>query len=213
MGDKSPGRGVPGGWSHGGSEIDTIPCYARPGDEGVATAKQRVFRIAECIVSQVVIIDSAIIRLVMGAESAVTVAEAMWAIHELTVSGGLVAKVRPFVTGEAYPVTDDKPPAGLSMAAGPLHMVGNNSHWGILWFSINHVRLREIQQSATTRTDASATFREKCILEAIGDGELSGPEIAAKAGYEYNSHLRMAISNMVKRGLIHKGDHGYLVVT
>jgi hypothetical protein len=56
---------------------------------------------------------------------------------------------------------------------------------------------------------ASLTVREKNILEAIGARELSGPQIAIKAGYAYNSALRAALSGMVKRGMIRKGDFGY----
>jgi hypothetical protein len=62
------------------------------------------------------------------------------------------------------------------------------------------------------RQPQNLTLREKNILEALGDGELSGPQVAEKAGYEYNSALRSALSNMVKRELIEKGDYGYRTV-
>lgn len=209
MGDKSAVRGFPGGWSHDGSGIDTTPCYVRPDEAGVGRAKQRAFRVAECIVSQAVIIDSALIRLVIGGENAVTVAEAMWAIHELTTSGGFVAMVKPFATENVCLVTDANPPAGLSVAAGPLHMVGNNSHWGVLWFSINHERMNQLQATTNTPARRQPTARESTVLIAIGDGELTGSEIAERAGFKNNSRFRELLSTMVKLDLLKKGFYGY----
>jgi hypothetical protein len=207
--DDRAGRGVPGGWSHDSSDIDTTPCYARPGDEGVNKAKRRIFQIAECIVSNVVILDSAMIRLVISAESVVTVAEAMWAIHELTIAGGLVAVVRSFVPANVYSIADDNPPAGLSMAAGPLHMIGNDSHWGVLWFSIDHKKLNQLQGPNEPTAKQELTHRERCVVDAIGDSELSGPEIAKKSGFTNNSRFRECLSGLVKREVLKKGPFGY----
>jgi hypothetical protein len=65
--------------------------------------------------------------------------------------------------------------------------------------------------SRDTGTAIALTFKEKCIIDAIGDGELTGEKIAECAGFPPNSSLRATLSNMVKRGLLAKGLHGYRV--
>jgi hypothetical protein len=46
------------------------------------------------------------------------------------------------------------------------------------------------------------------ILQALGQDELQGPEIALKAGYEYN-YIRRVLARMVTAGELHKTKNGY----
>lgn len=60
-------------------------------------------------------------------------------------------------------------------------------------------------------TDNQTTFKEQCILDAIKGDALTGPQIAKKTGFTYNSHLRVSLSGMVKRKLLKKTINGYRV--
>lgn len=52
------------------------------------------------------------------------------------------------------------------------------------------------------------TFKEECVVQAIGDDALTGQEIARKTGFSYNSWFRQTLSNLVKRGYLAKGQSG-----
>ncbi len=50
---------------------------------------------------------------------------------------------------------------------------------------------------------------EENILEALGDGKLTGEELAKKAGYPFNSNFKNTLSSLVKRGLLVNDRPGY----
>ena len=50
---------------------------------------------------------------------------------------------------------------------------------------------------------------EECVLEAVGDKTLTGPEIARASGYEYTAYLRKTLKSMVDNGLLIKAPKGF----
>jgi hypothetical protein len=74
--------------------------------------------------------------------------------------------------------------------------------------------IREISGVADMSRDADAgniSTVEQNILEAVGSLELTGPQIAVKAGYKYGSRLRENLSRMVKADKLKKTRRGYRV--
>ncbi len=53
------------------------------------------------------------------------------------------------------------------------------------------------------------TGAEQNILEALGDGKLTGERLAAKAGYPCNSNFKNTLSSLVKRGSLVNDSPGY----
>ena len=47
------------------------------------------------------------------------------------------------------------------------------------------------------------------ILKALGNAHMTGPKLLEKAGYDYSSHYRGILSNLVKRGLLGNDHTGY----
>jgi hypothetical protein len=58
------------------------------------------------------------------------------------------------------------------------------------------------------RAIAGVGEAEANVLEALGDSVLSGPDLAAKAGYAYG-YCRRLLGRMVRKGLLCKGRGGY----
>ena len=55
--------------------------------------------------------------------------------------------------------------------------------------------------------------KESDILEALEEGPMIGEKLAARAGYEYDGHLKGVLASLVKRGLIgNKRPGGYFLV-
>jgi len=52
------------------------------------------------------------------------------------------------------------------------------------------------------------TQRERNILQALGDSEMSGRALSRRAGYRFNSAFRRELSQMKKRGLLIPGRMG-----
>lgn len=59
-------------------------------------------------------------------------------------------------------------------------------------------------EDATEPTDTEGN-----ILEALGDEHMTGPVLLKKAGYDYSSHYRAILSNLVKRGILGNDHTGY----
>ncbi len=53
------------------------------------------------------------------------------------------------------------------------------------------------------------TDTENNILEALGKDTLRGPELLKKTGYDYSSHYRSILSNLVKRQILGRNSNGY----
>jgi len=53
------------------------------------------------------------------------------------------------------------------------------------------------------------TDTEQNILESLGNDTLRGQELLKKAGYDFSSHYRGILSNLVKRGVLEKTGSGY----
>jgi len=53
------------------------------------------------------------------------------------------------------------------------------------------------------------TAAEQNILEALGDGTLTGEKLAEKAGYPCNSNFKNTLSSLVKRGILVNDRPGY----
>ncbi len=60
----------------------------------------------------------------------------------------------------------------------------------------------------STPQNVEPTVRERNILEALGDGEMTGAELAKKAGYPFNGRFREVLSTMKKRGMLLPGTSG-----
>lgn len=50
---------------------------------------------------------------------------------------------------------------------------------------------------------------ERDIVQALSAGPMGGKQLAARAGYPYNSTLRIILANLVDRGILATGDQGY----
>lgn len=61
---------------------------------------------------------------------------------------------------------------------------------------------------AATEQPGKLTQAETNILEAIGTGILTGPQLVSRAGYKYD-HLRKLLPSLVRRGLLEKTGKGY----
>lgn len=53
------------------------------------------------------------------------------------------------------------------------------------------------------------TAAEQNILEALGDGTLTGEKLAEKAGYPCNSNFKNTLSSLVKRCILVNDRPGY----
>ena len=123
--------------------IDTTPTiYPRPDDARVHEAMLAVFRVAECLRPDSDVMAEALARFVVGHH--VTAAQAMWAIHELTVDGGFSVFAWTDFRPGRWRVTSKFPPAGLDVPAGMVHI---EKSWSVLAFEPNHFRLEEIRKS------------------------------------------------------------------
>ncbi len=59
------------------------------------------------------------------------------------------------------------------------------------------------------KNEAHFTDTESNILEALGVGHMTGPVLLKKAGYDYSSHYRGILSNLVKRDILGNDNTGY----
>jgi hypothetical protein len=77
--------------------------------------------------------------------------------------------------------------------------------------------INEVPWTEPERTGAQAarggktrfTDTEENIVEALGNEHMTGPVLLKKAGYDYSSHYRQILSNLVKRGILGNDDTGY----
>lgn len=70
-------------------------------------------------------------------------------------------------------------------------------------------RLAAIEDRLASDEDARLTDREQDIIEALGDGKLTGEEVAKTAGYEYDGHFKGTLASLVKRGVLVNDRPGY----
>jgi len=49
----------------------------------------------------------------------------------------------------------------------------------------------------------------RAIMEAAGPVPMPGKQLATKAGYEYNSHFRTQLAELVREGYLRHGPDGY----
>jgi len=73
----------------------------------------------------------------------------------------------------------------------------------------NHWLRQQKRPAKLIVPNTEPTDTEGNIIEALADGNLRGPELSKKAGYENNSHMRQILSNLVKRGILSRNDKGY----
>lgn len=64
-------------------------------------------------------------------------------------------------------------------------------------------------QPSDSERGIDLTDTEQAILAALGDEAMTGEEIAAKAGLNFNSHFRAALTSMFKRAYLNKTCGGY----
>lgn len=110
---------------------------------------QSAFRVIECVAPRSWIDGPALVRFVMGSKGKITTAEAMWAIHEIALAGGFIVCLREQTPGSVSIVTADKPPAGIQMAEGILHVDGMLPTWSRVCFEPQHQKIDEIRRSLT----------------------------------------------------------------
>jgi hypothetical protein len=70
-------------------------------------------------------------------------------------------------------------------------------------------RRRAVQPQQRQTADTKLTETEGNILEALGEGTLTGEKLAQKAGYPCNSNFKNTLSSLVKRGLLVNDRPGY----
>ncbi len=188
----------------------TQPVFPRPDQNRLQCAIGIVFQIIGFLAPREWIKDDTLIRAIIFRGASVS--EATWAIHELTLQDGFLVRW-VFETGVCLlPVnliTSSKPPAGLAMALGSLHLgTGPECRWGGLVFSPNHEILETLRQSMNVSdnvTDMSdMTDSERTIAESIGDKTMNADAISKISGYPNNSQFRNRLSQMVKRGILVK---------
>jgi hypothetical protein len=110
---------------------------------------QSAFRVLECVAPRSWIDGPSLVRFVMGSKGKITTAEAMWAIHEIARAGGFIVHFHEQALPPISIVTADKPPAGIQMAEGILHVDGISPIWSNLDFEPQHQRIDEIRRSLT----------------------------------------------------------------
>ena len=71
----------------------------------------------------------------------------------------------------------------------------------------------QAQASKTTveagKNKVQFTDTEENILKALGDEHMTGPALLKKAGYDYSSHYRAILSQLVKRDILGNDHSGY----
>jgi hypothetical protein len=70
-------------------------------------------------------------------------------------------------------------------------------------------RLAAIEAQFAAGSEARLTDREQDIIEALGHDKLTGEEVAAATGYEYDGHLKGTLASLVKRGVLTNDHPGY----
>lgn len=68
---------------------------------------------------------------------------------------------------------------------------------------------KAVQPQQRQTDDTKLTETERNILEALGEGKLTGESLAQKAGYPCNSNFKNSLSSLVKRGLLVNDRPGY----
>jgi hypothetical protein len=98
----------------------------------------------------------------MSNKGKITVAEAMWAIHEIADAGGFMVWLQTQAPRGAAIVTEINPPAGIQMAEGTLHVGGppGTISWGDLDFEPNHQRIEEIRRPPAQSRPANANIKK-----------------------------------------------------
>ena len=138
--------------------IDTTPTvYPRPDDARVFEAMEAVFRVAECITPDSEVRAAELLRFVIP--NGVTVAQSMWAIHELTQRGGFDVFRHGEERPKRWPIFD--PPAGVTKAAGRLHFAGGEDCWNELIFVPNHKKLDESRKSLRLPSDSKKQLSKR----------------------------------------------------
>jgi hypothetical protein len=143
------------------ASVLTQPAYQKPDDERIRAAMQRVVLVAECIPRDAYVVASALVRFVIGPENAVTVAQAMWAIYELTQVGGLSAWPRNFCAEWDVLLTEESPPAGLAISPGTIQFGSGPFAWNELLFRIDHQKLGAILATKSESVATPSTNNQK----------------------------------------------------
>jgi hypothetical protein len=94
----------------------------------------------------------------MGSKGKITTAEAMWAIREIAQAGGFIVHFYEQAPQSTNIVAADKPPAGIQMAEGVLHIDGISPTWSNLDFEPQHQRIDEIRRSLTLTGSPNAAM-------------------------------------------------------
>jgi hypothetical protein len=120
-------------------EIDTTPIYPRPAEERILTAIGHICRISEYIAPTMVATAELVVRALLA--RGCTVAAAQWAIADAIRDGLLLASDRK-TTG--YLIDSDRPPAGLEVSKGVLHINTTENHsWSSMRLEFVHAKLSE----------------------------------------------------------------------
>jgi hypothetical protein len=190
---------------------DITPIYPRPDNSAIQKAVSEFLWITEHIVPGSGVMATLLLRAMI--HRGATVAEAMWALTDLHRAGRLETfDFRQGVKVDNW-VTDDNPPAGVQVAGGILHVSGpSDDTWPYLCFVIDHSKLGR-HVDGVTSAQRKPTARESTILTAIGEEELTGPEIAKEAGFNNNSRFRETLSTMCRLGLLKRGEYGYFAAS
>ena len=62
-----------------------------------------------------------------------------------------------------------------------------------------------------TKMVSKLTDTEENILEALGSDTLRAPVLLKRAGYDNSSHYRQILSNLIKRKILGRNEHGYYI--
>jgi hypothetical protein len=96
-------------------------------------------------------------------------------------------------------------------------MIGMVAEWAEQRFGPPDKNIMTILNEVVARLDrieaprVPYTQREIDIVQALGESRLTGEELAAKAGYEFDGYFKGILASMVKRGVICNKRPGYFL--
>lgn len=138
--------------------IPADPIYPRPAEARVRLAMQHFCDVAEYIAPSMDSLASYLIRAMIFRGP--TVAEAMWALHELIQENAISTTIGPSGRTTTAPTSESWPAAGLEWTKGTLHIdSGTNHDWSLLYIAIHHQRVAELKASLRGAATSSAAAK------------------------------------------------------
>ncbi|MCF7956446.1 MAG: hypothetical protein K9M75_11640, partial [Phycisphaerae bacterium] len=99
----------------------------------------------------------------------------------------------------------------LTQLAAELREV--KTKWPIAELEPSATETETVRTSSTPPDKHELTDTERNILDALNDKTIRGRNLLKKAGYDYSSHYRGTLSNLIKRGILANHGKGYFKPT